>query len=79
MPQEGFLFAATIRENIAYGRPDASTRRCAPRPRRSAPTPFIEALPLGYDTPVAERGVALSIGQRQLVAFARALLPTRAC
>ena len=74
MPQEGFLFAGTIRENIAYGRPDASdddVRRAAAAVGADG---FVDALPLGYDSPVGERGSALSIGQRQLIAFARALL-----
>ena len=75
VPQEGFLFAASIRENIAFGRPDASVRGRAARPPRAVGADdFIEALPEGYDTSVAERGAALSIGQRQLIAFARALL-----
>jgi ABC-type multidrug transport system fused ATPase/permease subunit len=74
VPQEGFLFAGTIRENIAYGRPDASdddVRRAAAAVGADG---FVDALPLGYDSPVGERGSALSIGQRQLIAFARALL-----
>ena len=74
VPQEGFLFAASIRENIAFGRPDATFEEMRPQRARSVPTTFIEALPDGYETSVAERGAALSIGQRQLIAFARALL-----
>ncbi len=74
VPQEGFLFATTIRENIAYGRPDASDEDVRAAATAVGAAPFIEALPLGYDTPVQERGVRLSIGQRQLVALARALL-----
>ena len=74
MPQEGFLFATTIRENIAYGRPDATDEDVRAAAEAVGAAPFIEALPLGYDTPVQERGVRLSIGQRQLVALARALL-----
>jgi ABC-type multidrug transport system fused ATPase/permease subunit len=74
VPQEGFLFATTIRENIAYGRPDASDEEVRAAAAAVGAAPFIDALPLGYDTPVQERGVRLSIGQRQLVALARALL-----
>ena len=73
-PQEGFLFAATIRENIAYGRPDATDEEVRAAAEAVGAATFIEALPLGYATPVQERGVRLSIGQRQLVALARALL-----
>jgi ABC-type multidrug transport system fused ATPase/permease subunit len=74
VPQEGFLFATTIRENIAYGRPEATDDQVRAAAVAVGAAPFIEALPLGYDTPVQERGVRLSIGQRQLVALARALL-----
>jgi ATP-binding cassette, subfamily B, multidrug efflux pump len=74
VPQEGFLFATTIRENIAYGRPGATDEEVRAAATAVGAAPFIEALPLGYDTPVQERGVRLSIGQRQLVALARALL-----
>jgi ABC-type multidrug transport system fused ATPase/permease subunit len=74
VPQEGFLFASTIRENIAYGRPDATDEEVRAAAEAVGAAAFIEALPLGYDTPVQERGVRLSIGQRQLVALARALL-----
>ena len=74
MPQEGFLFSGTIRENIAFGRPGRERRG---HPRGGATIgadDFIAALPDGYDTEVGERGVQLSAGQRQLVAFARALV-----
>ena len=74
MPQEGFLFAASIRDNIAFGRPDASFDAVRAAARAVGADDFIEALPEGYETSVAERGAALSIGQRQLIAFARALL-----
>ena len=63
-----------MRENIAYGRADASDEDVRAAATAVGAAPFIEALPLGYDTPVQERGVRLSIGQRQLVALARALL-----
>jgi ABC-type multidrug transport system fused ATPase/permease subunit len=74
VPQEGFLFAASIRDNIAFGRPDASFEDVQAAARAVGADVFIDELPDGYDTPVAERGAALSIGQRQLIAFARALL-----
>jgi len=74
VPQEGFLFAGTIRDNIVYGRPDASDAEVCAAAEAVGAADFIEALPLGYATPVQERGVRLSIGQRQLVALARALL-----
>ena len=73
VPQESFLFSGTIRDNIAFGAPDADRRGGRGRGRaRSAPHEFIERLPEGYDTEVGERGGHLSAGQRQLVAFARA-------
>ena len=75
VPQEGFLFSGTVRDNIAFGRPDAERRGDRRRgARRSAPTRSSSGCPTGYETEVGERGVQLSAGQRQLVAFARALL-----
>jgi ATP-binding cassette subfamily B protein len=74
VPQEGFLFAGTVRENIAFGRPDATAEDIAAAARAVGAEEFIEELEDGYETQVAERGGRLSIGQRQLVAFARALL-----
>jgi ABC-type multidrug transport system fused ATPase/permease subunit len=74
VPQEGFLFAATIRENISFGRPSATLDEVRAAARAVGADRFVEQLPQGYDTMVAERGALLSIGQRQLVAFARALL-----
>ena len=74
VPQEGFLFAGTVRENIAFGRPDASGEDVAAAARAVGADDFILELEDGYDTEVAERGSRLSLGQRQLVAFARALL-----
>lgn len=72
--QENFLFSTTIRENIAYGRPDASQEEIEAAARAAAAHSFIVQLPQGYDTVVGERGVGLSGGQRQRIAIARALL-----
>lgn len=74
VPQEGFLFNGTIHENIAFGRPDATRAEVEAAAREVGADRFIEALPHGYDERVQERGSRLSIGQRQLIAFARALL-----
>ena len=74
VPQEGFLFSGTVRDNIAFGRPSASDEEIAAAARAVGAEPFIEALEHGYDTQVGERGVQLSAGQRQLLAFARALV-----
>lgn len=74
VPQEAFLFSGTIAENIAFGRPDASTEEVRAAAAAVGADDFIAGLEHGYDTPVGERGVQLSAGQRQLVAFARALV-----
>ena len=74
VPQEGFLFSGTIRENIAFGRPDASDEEIHEAARTIGAHDFISSLPEGYETQAGERGAHLSAGQRQLVAFARALL-----
>jgi len=74
VPQEGFLFNGTIHENIAFGRPSATRAEVEAAAREVGADRFIEQLPDGYDEQVAERGGRLSIGQRQLIAFARALL-----
>ena len=74
VPQEGFLFSGTVRENIAFGRPHATDEEVAAAARAVGADSFIESLEGGYDTQVGERGVQLSAGQRQLIAFARALV-----
>jgi len=74
VPQEGFLFSGSIAENIAFGRPDASIEEIAAAADAVGATPFVERLSDGLETEVGERGVQLSSGQRQLVAFARVIL-----
>ena len=74
VPQEGFLFSGSVRENIAFGRPEATLEEIEAAAAAVGATEFIAALPDGIETEVGERGVQLSAGQRQLVAFARALL-----
>jgi ABC-type multidrug transport system fused ATPase/permease subunit len=74
VPQEGFLFAGTVRDNIAFGRPDATPEQVASAARAVGAHDFVMALEDGYETNLQERGTRLSLGQRQLVAFARALL-----
>jgi ABC-type multidrug transport system fused ATPase/permease subunit len=74
VPQEGFLFSGTVRENISFARPQASDAEIAAAARAVGAADFIAALEHGYDTQVGERGVQLSAGQRQLLAFARALV-----
>jgi ATP-binding cassette subfamily B protein len=74
VPQEGFLFSGSVRENVAFGRPEASLEEIEEAIATVGATDFVAALPDGIETEVGERGVQLSAGQRQLVAFARALL-----
>jgi len=74
VPQEAFLFSGTIRDNIAFGRPDATDAEVEAAARAVGADDFIAGLAHGLATPVGERGVQLSAGQRQLVAFARALV-----
>ncbi len=74
VPQEGFLFSGTVRENIAFGRPDAPDDEIRAAAAAVGADRFIEQLRDGYETEIGERGVQLSAGQRQLIAFARALL-----
>ncbi|MDP9368681.1 MAG: ABC transporter ATP-binding protein/permease [Chloroflexota bacterium] len=72
--QETFLFGLTVRENIAYGRPDAPFEAVVAAAKAARTDDFIRAMPEGYDTILGERGVTLSGGQKQRVAIARALL-----
>ncbi len=72
--QEPFLFSGTVRENIRYGRPEASDEEVEAAARAVGAHDFIVRLPQGYDTYLHERGQNLSLGQRQLLSFARALL-----
>ncbi len=74
VPQEGFLFSGTVRDNLAFGRREASEAQLRDAARAVGADEFIMALPHGYDTQVGERGIQLSAGQRQLIAFARALV-----
>lgn len=72
--QNTFLFAASIRENISYGRPEADFAEIKKAAETAQLADFIESLPLAYETPVGERGVSLSGGQKQRLAVARVLL-----
>ncbi|HEX8763041.1 MAG TPA: ABC transporter ATP-binding protein [Candidatus Saccharimonadales bacterium] len=74
VPQEPLLFHRTIRENIAYGRPEASDSDIVTAAKRAHAHEFITAMPKGYDTLVGEHGIKLSGGQRQRIAIARAIL-----
>jgi ABC-type multidrug transport system fused ATPase/permease subunit len=74
VPQEGFLFAGTVTENIAFGRPDATSEEVVQAAQTVGAHEFILRLEDGYETQLQERGSRLSLGQRQLVALARALL-----
>jgi len=72
--QDPFLFSATVRENIAFGRADATDDEVERAARLAQAHEFVEALPEGYDTVIGERGITLSGGQRQRIAIARALV-----
>ena len=72
--QDTLLFSTTIRENIAYGRPNATDEEIRAGARRAQADDFISRLPNGYDSPVGERGGHLSVGQRQRIGIARAFL-----
>jgi ATP-binding cassette subfamily B protein len=72
--QDPFLFSATVRENIAFGRPGATGEEVERAARLAQAHEFVETLPEGYDTVIGERGITLSGGQRQRIAIARALV-----
>lgn len=74
VPQEPVLFATTVSENIAYGRTDATQEQIVEAARQAEADEFIRAMPQGYDTAIGERGVLLSVGQRQRLALARAFV-----
>jgi ABC-type multidrug transport system fused ATPase/permease subunit len=74
VPQEAFLFSGTIRDNLAFGRPEATLEEIEASARAVGAHDFIAALEHGYETEIGERGIQLSAGQRQLVAFTRALI-----
>jgi ATP-binding cassette subfamily B protein len=74
VPQEGFLFAGTVHENLAFARPDATSEEIVRAAQAVGAHEFILRLENGYETELGERGARLSLGQRQLIAFARALL-----
>src|SRR5947208_1439703 len=74
VPQEGFLFAGTVTDNIAFGRPDATPPQVVQAAQTVGAHDFILRLENGYETELQERGSRLSLGQRQLIALARALL-----
>jgi ATP-binding cassette subfamily B protein len=74
VPQEPFLFTGTIRDNVVYGRPDATDEEIERVCREVGLATWVDSQPDGYDTALAERGRSLSAGQRQLVCLARALL-----
>ncbi|MGW1072693.1 ABC transporter ATP-binding protein [Streptomyces sp. NPDC002537] len=74
VPEDSFLFSATIRDNIAYGHPEATDEQIRAAARAAQADGFVTALPDGYDTEVGEQGLTLSGGQRQRIALARAIL-----
>jgi ABC-type multidrug transport system fused ATPase/permease subunit len=74
VPQEPLLFSATVRENILYGRLDASAEEVEAAARAARADGFIQTLPAKYETEVGERGVKLSVGQQQRISIARAFL-----
>ena len=74
VPQDAFIFGATVADNIAYGAPGATREAVVAAARQAAADSFISAMPQGYDTALGERGVTLSGGERQRIAIARAIL-----
>ena len=77
VPQDPVIFAASVLENVRYGRPDATREAVAAACEQACAAEFIERLPQGLDTPLGERGVTLSGGQKQRLSIARALLADR--
>jgi len=77
VPQDPVVFAASVLENVRYGRPDATREAVAAACEQACAAEFIERLPQGLDTPLGERGVTLSGGQKQRLSIARALLADR--
>ncbi len=74
VPQDAFIFGASVADNIAYGAPNATREAIVAAAEKAAADGFISALPQGYDAPLGERGVTLSGGERQRIAIARAIL-----
>jgi ATP-binding cassette, subfamily B, bacterial len=74
VPQDAFIFGASVADNIAYGAPGATNEALVAAAKQAAADGFISAMPQGYDTPLGERGVTLSGGERQRIAIARAIL-----
>jgi ATP-binding cassette, subfamily B, bacterial len=74
VPQDAFIFGATVADNIAYGAPGATREAVVAAAKQAAADDFISAMPQGYDTALGERGVTLSGGERQRIAIARAIL-----
>ncbi len=74
VPQDSVMFATSVRDNIRFGRPQASDAEVAQAAKLAHAAAFIAAMPQGFDTPVGERGITLSGGQRQRIAIARAIL-----
>ena len=74
VPQDSIVFATSVRENIQFGRPDATAAEIEKAAEAAHAAEFIRRLPLGFETPLGERGVTLSGGQRQRIAIARAIL-----
>jgi ATP-binding cassette subfamily B protein len=74
VPQDAVIFAASVRDNIRFGRPEASDAEVERAAELALASEFVQRMPMGYDTQVGERGVTLSGGQRQRIAIARAIL-----